>query len=89
MAKITQLPNVLPDIKKVCQTIGPQILANRYPANPDGTPKETLTNDETKEVFENITREFWRQQIEAVKVAEATETTRRRTVDSISNDPFA
>lgn len=88
MAKITQLSNVLPDIKKVCQTIGPQILTNRYPANPDGSPKERLTDTEAKEVFENITHEFWRQQIEAIKVAEATETARRRTVDSISNDPF-
>lgn len=85
---VTDLPKVNSNIKKVCQTIGPQILGNRYPANSDGSPKDKLTDNETREVFERVTREFWRQQVEAVKVMEATEYARRQTVESISDDPF-
>lgn len=85
---VTQLDTITADIKHVCQTIGPQILGNLYPTNSDGTPKETLTSDEAKWVFEHVTREFWRQQVEAVKVAEATEVARLETIEATSSDPF-
>lgn len=83
----TSIPTALrPDLKALLVTVGPQVLGDNYPATAD---PENLTNAELATVFELVTREFWRQQIQAHKANEAAEAARLAAVESSAADPFA
>lgn len=80
-------------IKAVCERHGPNLLGDRYPVTTDAdgntVPKTGLTNAEAANVFEQITREFWRQQIEAEEVQQAAEAAAATARDQNKEDPFA
>jgi len=77
-------------VKAVVERIGPQIIPNLYPKEADGTtPKAILSAGEANAAFEQITREFWRQQIEAYEVNAAAEAARVAAVAANAGDPFA
>jgi hypothetical protein len=78
-----------PHVKAACEAIGPVLLTDRYPKDAAGQPKATLTNAEVGEVFEAITREFWRQQIQGVRANAAAEAARLAAVAAHAADPFA
>lgn len=89
MASITN-PNNIPaavkaDLKEVCAAIGPTILGDGWPA---GVDPAAMTAAEVAQVFELITREFWRQQIQGHKAAVAAEVARQAAVDATTADPF-
>lgn len=80
-------------IKAVCLRHGPQLLGDRFPTvtDDDGntTPATSLTKKQLGEVFEQITREFWRQQIEAEEVQQAAEAAAAEARIANATDPFA
>lgn len=80
--------SVRPHIKMVCEAIGPTILGDRYPKDPEGNFKINLSNVEVGEIFEAITREFWRQQIQAYRATIAAETARQAIIIETTTDPF-
>ena len=89
MASITNPANipakVRDDLKDVLRSIGPAVLDDRWPADVD---PENLTNTELAQVFEQVTREFWRQQIQAHKAEVAAAAARASALESSNADPF-
>jgi hypothetical protein len=81
-----------PTIKAICIKHGPA-LDPAYPTEDDGqgnqVPKTDLTNAETAEVFEQITRKFWRDLITGHEAEEAAEAARLAAVGANAADPFA
>lgn len=90
MANITTPANipaaVRPNIAAVCEQIGPTVLGDRWPANLDPA---NLTAQQVGQVFELVTREFWRQQIQGLKAMEAAKAARQAAITEHSTDPFA
>jgi hypothetical protein len=76
-----------PIIKEVVMQIGPQILGNKFP-QVDGAPATDLTTQEVGEVFEKITREFWRQNIAAFEAEKAATVARDQAIEANKDDPF-
>jgi len=99
MAKINLTnPAAIPAGKRasivaVCERQGPTVLGDRYPSVDDGSgnmvPKSGLSTAEAVDVFEQITREFWRQQIEAEEVTAAAEAAAAVARADNAADPFA
>lgn len=89
MANITQPANIpaaaKPDIKDVCATVGPQVLGAKWPA---GVDPANLTAAQVAQVFELVTREFWRQQVQAYKAHLAAEAARQQAITATEADPF-
>lgn len=77
---------VKPDIKAVCAAIGPQVLGDKWPAGLDAA---NLTTAQVGQVFELVTREFWRQQVQAHKAHTAAEAARQQAIADTAADPFA
>jgi len=76
-------------IKAVVEKIGPQVVPDKYPKEADGTtPKATLSAAEANVVFEQVTREFWRQQLEAHEANAAAEAARQAAIAANTADPF-
>ena len=94
MADITN-PSNIPTAKRaafkaVLERIGPMLIPTKYPKEADGTtPKASLSAAEANAVFEQVTREFWRQQLEAHEAVAAAEAARQAAVDANAADPFA
>lgn len=89
MPKLTN-PGAIPsglheDLKAVLCTIGPQVLGEKFPQDVD---PENLNNAQLAQVFELVTREFWRQQIQARKANEAAEKARVAVLQTSEEDPF-
>lgn len=89
MAKLTNpgaIPNKLnADLKALLKNIGPQVLGDKFPADVD---PENMTNPQLGLVFEEVTKEFWRQQIQAHKANEAAEQARQQAIAENEADPF-
>lgn len=89
MAAITNPANiptaVRADIKAVCQAIGPLVLGEKWP---DELDPANLTAAQVGQVFEAVTREFWRQQVQAHKANAAAETARQEAIAATTADPF-
>ncbi len=75
-------------VKAICETHGPNLLGDAYP-QVDGVPKDTLTQAEVAEVFEHITRKFWRDLIAAHEADAAATTARDTALAANAGDPFA
>lgn len=75
-------------IKAICVTHGPRLLPDRYPTDAEGQPKTTLTNAEAAQVFEHITRKFWRDLIVQHEADAAAESARRAAIEGNATDPF-
>ena len=92
MAAITNPANIPTGkraaVSAVCVAIGPKIVPGMFPKEVDGSFKTTLTTAETGNVFEAVTREFWRQQIEALEAKAAAEAARLASVAANAADPF-
>ena len=89
MADITVPANipaaVRTDLQPVLQVIGPQVLGDRWP---EGVDPANLDNAQLGQVFELVTREFWRQQIQAYKANLAAEAARQTAIAANEADPF-
>lgn len=91
MANITTPANIpaaaKPDIKAVCAAIGPNVLGDKWPA--EITDPAAMTPAQVGQVFEAVTREFWRQQVQALKANLAAEEARQAALTTSVADPFA
>lgn len=89
MAKITNAASIPAsmqgDLKAVIRSIGPAVLGAKWP---EGVDPANLTNAQLAQVFEQVTREFWTQQIQAYKANEAAEVARQKVISESSADPF-
>lgn len=90
MANITTPANIpaaaKPGVAEVCAKAGPVILGQKWP---EGLDPAALTNAQVGQVFELITREFWRQQVQGLKAAAAAEAARQAEAAKYDADPFA
>ena len=84
MANITNASSIpaaqQDDIKKLLVQHGPSL--DIYPVDVDGNPKETLTNAEAVEVFEHLTRRYWRMMLRDLAVTEARSDVRQAEMDA-------
>ena len=76
------------EIKLVVAAIGPQVVPKVFPKDEDDQPKTVLTDEETLDVFEAVTREFWRQQVEAHQGEIAAQTAREAVAQQYKTDVF-
>lgn len=89
MAALTNPANIpaaaKPDVAAVVAAIGPGVLGTRWPA---GLVPANLTAQQVGQVFELVTREFWRAQIQAHKANAAAEAARQTAIAATEADPF-
>jgi len=84
MADITN-PSAIPagqkdDLKRLMVQYGPSL--NNYPVDGNGDPKDTLTDGEAAQVFEHLTRRYWRMLLKDQAVDDAREDVRQQQLDA-------
>lgn len=67
---------------------GPQLIPDKFPKRTDGNYAEVLSNQELAQMFELITRRFWRNQLRSYQAQVAAEAARQQVEGGVAEDPF-
>lgn len=90
MANITNADNIptatRAEISELVAAIGPNVLGDNWP---EGVDASSMTKTQMAQIFELITREFWRQQLVAYKADMAAQEIRNSILSAESSDPFS
>lgn len=79
----------LDDLRETLQAVGPRVAPDVYPVDGNGNPETALNNQQAAQLFEVITRRFWRDQIRSHKAQQAAEQARETAIGAVGDDPFA
>lgn len=89
MASITVPANIpadlRPRIRAVCAAIGPNMLQGRWP---EGMDPANLTAAQVGQLFELLTREMWREQVQRFEAERAAQAAREQATAAATVDPF-